>query len=240
MSMFDIDVEMPLQGDADRTQMARAALEATANLTAVTEALDPLMRVHLYQAAGRLHRGSMAAEDRSAVRRAIGFVDLVGYTTLSAEASLVELATLVREFEALAHEAVGAEGGWVVKTIGDAVMLAAEDADDLTRGAQALLGTFGPSAGVEARGGLAVGDVLSRGGDYYGPVVNAAARLADVAVPGELLATAVLGEALSPDRTQPAGRRQLKGFAAPIEVVSISDPGVSPGAARPGTPPPER
>ena len=35
------------------------------------------------------------------------------------------------------------------------------------------------------------------GGDYYGPVVNLASRLADLAVPGELLATVPLAAAAS-------------------------------------------
>ena len=36
------------------------------------------------------------------------------------------------------------------------------------------------------RGGLTVGEILSRGGDYYGPVVNLASRIADMAVPNEI------------------------------------------------------
>ena len=42
------------------------------------------------------------------------------------------------------------------------------------------------------RGGLALGEMLTRGGDYYGPVVNLASRVADLAVPREILVTAEL------------------------------------------------
>ena len=42
--------------------------------------------------------------------------------------------------------------------------------------------------GIQPRGGLAYGDVVARQGDYYGEVVNLASRLADLAIPGEVLA----------------------------------------------------
>ncbi len=41
-----------------------------------------------------------------------------------------------------------------------------------------------------ARGGLAFGDVLSRDGDYFGPVVNLAARIVKLGAPGIMLASA--------------------------------------------------
>ena len=75
--------------------------------------------------------------------------------------------------------------------------------------------------------GLATGDLLTREGDYYGVEVNLAARLADIAVPQEILVstdTKRLAEKDDVDDVfafEPAGRRALKGFATPVEVFSL-------------------
>jgi hypothetical protein len=44
--------------------------------------------------------------------------------------------------------------------------------------APAFLERFADDAAVMPRGALAASEVLIRGGDYYGPIVNQAARLA--------------------------------------------------------------
>lgn len=61
-------------------------------------------------------------------------------------------------------------------------------------------------------------------GDPAGPTVNLAARLADAAVPGELLATTEVAEATTGRglRFGAAGRRLLKGFGAPITTPSVA------------------
>ena len=55
---------------------------------------------------------------------AIGFADLAGYTTLSAELDSDHLAEFVGRWEELAYDTVARHGGRVVKTIGDEVMFA--------------------------------------------------------------------------------------------------------------------
>ena len=61
------------------------------------------------------------------------------------------------------------------------------------------------------RGGIDVGPLLAREGDYYGPPVNVASRLAQLAVPDEILVTAnVRSDPTSSDlEFAPAGRRLL-------------------------------
>jgi adenylate cyclase len=64
--------------------------------------------------------------------------------------------------------------------------------------------------------------VIVRHGDYYGKVVNLASRLAELAIPGEVLVDAETakwaGGALD---VRSAGRRLLKGYDDPVEVFSV-------------------
>ncbi|MBK5289239.1 MAG: adenylate/guanylate cyclase domain-containing protein [Acidimicrobiia bacterium] len=73
--------------------------------------------------------------------------------------------------------------------------------------------------------GIAYGAVLGRGGDFYGPVVNLASRITDIAVPDEILVTEELMETAKSEADldfEPAGRRLLKGFDEPVPLWSLS------------------
>ena len=70
-------------------------------------------------------RSAMPAEGGRAL--AVGFADLVGFTSLSQALEPHELAVAVDRFEAIAYENVPEHGGRVVKTIGDEVMFATDD-----------------------------------------------------------------------------------------------------------------
>ena len=61
-------------------------------------------------------------------------------------------------------------------------------------------------------------------GDYYGSIVNLAARLTDEAIPGELLLDAATADAAAGAADlsfEPAGQRMLKGFDEPIKTFSL-------------------
>jgi adenylate cyclase len=117
-----------------------------------------------------------------------------------------------------------------VKFIGDEVMFVTADAGAACDIALALVERFAGDDTVNPRGAVAGGEVLLRGGDYYGPIVNLAARLAEQAVPNELLVTPELAErARRPDlRFEPAGKRMLKGFDRPVTLMTVErGPGCS-------------
>lgn len=156
---------------------------------------------------------------------AIGFVDLVGFTPVSSSAPARELLDLLLAFERHAHELVQAHGGRVVKLIGDEVMFAAVDPGDACRIADGLFREFAGRTDLTPRAGIAWGDVLAHGGDYFGAVVNLASRIADIAVPWEILLSPEVA-ARVPDgyRAEPAGRRLLKGFADPVPLSSLVSP----------------
>src|SRR5262245_32053851 len=127
------------------------------------------------------------------------------------------------EFEGFAFAVVTEHDARLVKLIGDAVMFVAVDVDDACEIALTLTEQFRDDANpVTPRGGLAHGDMLIRGGDYYGPVVNLASRASELAVPYEILVTEPVVEAAGPEyRFEPAGRRALKGFADPVALASL-------------------
>lgn len=119
---------------------------------------------------------------------AIGFVDMSGFTSLTRRATEAELRSLLDRFETLATTVVGANGGRVVKTIGDEVMFQAEDAAAAAEIALELIEQGAEDADMpELRGGVAYGPVVSRLGDVYGATVNIASRLASISRPGTVL-----------------------------------------------------
>jgi len=130
----------------------------------------------------------------------VGFVDMVGFTSMSQALEAHELARMVDRFEATAYQHIPEHGGRVVKTIGDEVMFAADDAGG---GAEIALGLLDAHARdpelPDARAGLARGPVLAWEGDLFGPTVNLASRLVNLARPGSVLVADDLGKELRGD-----------------------------------------
>ncbi|HEX3981545.1 MAG TPA: adenylate/guanylate cyclase domain-containing protein, partial [Acidimicrobiales bacterium] len=155
-------------------------------------------------------------------RLAVGFVDLVGFTPLSHRMATRELSAFIVQFENRAFRLAAEHGGRIIKHIGDEVMFVAIDPVDGCQLALALMTEF-TNEGIQPRGGLAYGDVVARQGDYYGEVVNLASRLADLAIPGEVLADDHVRRAAEQGSLvfEGAGRRQLKGFDQPVAVYSV-------------------
>jgi adenylate cyclase len=132
----------------------------------------------------------------------IGFVDLVGYTAISQQLEPHELSALVRRFERLAFDTVAEEGGRIVKTIGDEVMFVSGDVVAAARIARRLTDRSLDDALLPpARAGLAYGSVVTREGDYFGPVVNLASRLVEIAKPGSVIASDEVHAMLADDPT---------------------------------------
>jgi adenylate cyclase len=120
----------------------------------------------------------------------VGFADMVGFTTLSQQLSEEELAAVVARFEEVAHDTVTAGGGRVVKMIGDEAMFVTESALSAARIGLALAEAYADDELLsDVRVALAVGPVLVQDGDFYGPVVNLASRLVNMAAPGAVIVT---------------------------------------------------
>jgi adenylate cyclase len=214
------DVEHHDRGAIDLVAEAdQNALGATLSL-ALGGALPTVFRHHMWTAIRRQRKAQSGVAEPEVVRLAIGFVDLVGFTSLSRFASAGELIATIERFEQRAFDVAMRCGGRIVKSIGDEVMIAASDAETVASIALELIANTETDPAVAPRGGVSAGDVLFRLGDYYGSVVNLASRLTGEAVPGEVLTDQPLEDS-SDLAVQPAGRRILKGFDEPVTVWSI-------------------
>lgn len=118
-------------------------------------------------------------EQRSA---AVGFVDITGFTRISRNIDLTELARLLDRFESTVLDVVVKHGGRVIKNLGDEILFVIEDPVAAAEAALRLLDVFAADDALPPiHGGLAFGPVLYRAGDVYGPVVNIASRLTTLA-----------------------------------------------------------
>ncbi|MGI8492366.1 MAG: adenylate/guanylate cyclase domain-containing protein [Acidimicrobiales bacterium] len=149
--------------------------------------------------------------------RAVAFADLVGFSAVSQEADSKELTALIDRFEDLAYDLVAGGGGRVVKTIGDEVFFAVDDPVAAAEIALDLAEAYTDDELLpDVRVGLACGRVISRAGDLFGPAVNLASRLVNVARPGTVLVSPEIAEAVAGKDhliTKPLRRlRVLKGI----------------------------
>ncbi|MBM7848070.1 adenylate cyclase [Arthrobacter roseus] len=123
--------------------------------------------------------------------RAVGFADLVSYTSLSRQMNEKTLAQLVQRFENMCAEIIAVGGGRLVKTIGDEVLYIADTPVEGAQISLALAKAFTEDELLpSARVSMVWGRILSRLGDIYGPTVNLAARLTALAEPGTVLVDA--------------------------------------------------
>ncbi len=147
---------------------------------------------------------------------AVGFADMVGFTLLSQHLSDGELAAVVRRFEEISHDIVTRMRGRVVKMIGDEVMFVVDGVADAAGIGLGLADAYADDDLLsDVRVGLACGPVLLHDGDYFGPTVNLAHRIVNIANPGTVLMsdefhTALMEQAPDEFTAQPLRPRLLK------------------------------
>jgi class 3 adenylate cyclase len=152
----------------------------------------------------------------------VGFVDLSGFTALTQTLTPAELSTLLNAFSATVSDVVHADGGRVVKFIGDAVMWVSSSAEPLAQAALDLVDhPRAREVGLQVRAGLGYGEILAINGDYFGNAVNLAARLVAAASPGQILADAAVHEQLPDWPAVIQEPLQLKGFDEPVTAYDL-------------------
>ncbi|MGQ0803214.1 MAG: MoaD/ThiS family protein [Actinomycetota bacterium] len=222
-SAFLVNVGAPrLVEDPTGLALARANADAVTLVSGLSHALDVVLRHHFELNSRPVDISSGAARGYDAQELTVGFVDLVGSTALAEQLSIGELGAALGEFEGRAADAVGERGGRLVKMIGDEAMFVVGDPGTACDIALALVGALASHAVLPpARGGLAAGEVLVREGDYFGPVVNLAARAVKAAAPGRVVVSATVRNSVEGRAFTSVGTQSLRGIDAPVELFQL-------------------
>ncbi len=158
------------------------------------------------------------------VERTFAFVDLAGFTALTEAHGDCEAVGIVRTFRDRTLEVL-APGDELVKTIGDAVMLAFPDRTAAVRALRMLLERELTHDGTVLlpRAGAHHGVAISVDGDYYGAAVNLAARVAGEARGGELLVTTDTAFAARDAGAivTHVGAVELRNVADPVDIYQV-------------------
>jgi adenylate cyclase len=214
-------LEAPLRSEGgSNADVARTFLAVAQQvIPPVYPMLETVHRRHLLAAGRRYSAWGVAPTTQHTSDAVVGFADVVGYTSLTQRLSADDLERLVVGFEERALAATARPGARLVKTIGDEVMFVAGTAGDAIDIARTLVCDESlPSLRI----GIAAGEVVTRDGDLYGPVVNLAARLVATAAPEQIVVDHETARRLGNGVTvRPLGTRQLQGFDDPVEVYAL-------------------
>ena len=214
----------------DRTEEevgAAVVSRSAALLPAIEGLLVYQWRRHLAAAAQRVVMARNTDGD-ARLSLTVGFADMVGFTALSQQLEERELAQVVGRFETLAYDIVAGHGGRIVKMIGDEVMFVTEDPAGAAEIGLTLAEVYGQDETVsDVRVGLAHGPVLGLEGDYFGPTVNLASRIVNLAYVGTVVVCSEIRTRLVDDERfvlKAVRPRRLKGIGiTPLWIVRRPD-----------------
>jgi adenylate cyclase len=218
-------IEQPLrQAGASEAEIAEAVTTVAGGiLPTIEQFVSYLWRRHLAAAAQRqLFYGSESSAGETVT---VGFADLVGFTALSQQLDERELASMVDRFETLAYDTIAELNGRIVKMIGDEVMFVTDEPAGGARIALRLAEAYADDETLpDVRVGLATGPALAREGDYFGPTVNLASRIVNLAYAGSAVASDEVHQALEDNPEfdwKPLRPRRLKGIGwTPLWVLA--------------------
>jgi adenylate cyclase len=162
--------------------------------------------------------------------RAVGFIDITSYTALSRRIPWADLALLLDRFEGCVFDEVAAAGGQVVKTLGDEVLFMAREPSAAAETVLSVMDAARADPTLPAiHAGLAYGPVLERAGDVFGPTVNVASRVTDLAHAGVALVDGEFRQVIAGDPrfcTQRRPRRPRRRYGGLVAYrLSRAGPG---------------
>lgn len=183
---------------------------------------------------------SLAAEDARSNKRlariaekgnvAIVFVDVAGFTTLTAERGDNQAAKLLTRLSKLIASSIRAGKGEIVKHLGDGFLLAFPSASQGVRGAVAIQAAVANERSknrdfdLVLRVAVHAGEPLVEQGDLLGHDVNLTARLLDHCEPGEVIVSEAAKE-LSEKRLRKVAfeeprRVKIRGLSSKVVAYS--------------------
>jgi adenylate cyclase len=154
------------------------------------------------------------------------FMDLVGYTALTAERGDDSAAEVALRLYANVRRLLPGHAGEEIKTIGDAMMIRCEDPGRAIDLGLRIAEHLAEEPGFPpVRIGVHTGSAVHRAGDWYGSGVNVAARLCSAAGGGEVLVSASAREAAGCPAHIDFGPRRLhwlKNVPEPVDARSAA------------------
>ncbi len=212
--------DIQMEHSADELTTAQAYRAVGEFIPRLAVLIDAVFRHHTVSA--RTYFEGVVRDTSASVICGIGFADLTGFTALTQRLTATELSDLLVEFASAVNDVVLADGGRVVKFIGDEVMWVSSTPEQLAKVALDLVEHPGArEANLQVRAGLGYGSVLAIGGDYFGTAVNLAARLVGAAAPGQILASSDVRDELVDWAAIPQDPLVLKGFDAPVTAYDL-------------------
>ncbi len=212
--------DIQMQHTEDELTTARAYRAVGEFIPRLAALIDAVFRHHTISA--RTYFEGVVRDTSASVICGIGFADLTGFTALTQRLSPTELSNLLVEFAGAVSDVVLADGGRVVKFIGDEVMWVSSTPEQLAKVALDLVEHPGArEAELQVRAGLGYGSVLAIAGDYFGNAVNLAARLVAAAAPGQILASTDVRDELPNWQAIPQDPLTLKGFDSPVLAYDL-------------------
>jgi adenylate cyclase len=156
------------------------------------------------------------------VRRTIGFVDLSGFTSFANTEGDDAAVQQLEVFRAIVRDTGASSGVRVAKWLGDGAMFGGHEGPAVLSCLLRVMSRTRTQGVLEVHGGVTTGDViLFEGDDYVGASVNLAARLADIAGPGELLGPVDILPGLG-QTSAAIGEVLIPGFPEPIAVADLA------------------
>jgi adenylate cyclase len=219
--------EAILEPGVDEAELALRYAAGTRQLVPLLDEVSRhMLHLHLRERARNAVIGDAERESgrlQGAETIGVCFADLVGFTKLGERLPSEELGSVAGRLADLAAEAAEPPVR-MVKTIGDAAMLVSDEAQPLVDAALQLV-EAAESQGQEfpsVHAGIAHGEALPRGGDWYGRPVNLASRITDFARAGSVVADAAVREAANGNYDwSRIGRRRLKGIRGQVELYRV-------------------
>jgi len=166
---------------------------------------------------------------------AILAADVVGYTRLMERDEVGTLARLRQLRAALIDPGIAEDGGRIVKTMGDGVLVefpsavaAVENALRVQQATTEHERDLPEDQRIRFRIGVNLGDVIVEGDDIHGDGVNVAARLESLCEPGEVYVSGTVRDNVAGKiaaRFEDLGERTLKNVARPVRVYALRPEG---------------
>jgi adenylate cyclase len=215
-------------GIDERELALRYAAAAQTMSPLLGETLLHAYRIHLREAIRQavvteteLAEGRLSGSDDVT----IAFADLVGFTSLGESLEIEQIGDLTGRLFELASEAARPPIR-LVKMIGDAAMFASRDPEPLLDAVIGLVDAAGTDEIPPLKVGVARGQALGRGGDWYGRPVNLAARITSFARPDSVVVDQSVKDSIAQSNGRPfdfsfAGKRHFKGIEGEVPVHRV-------------------